>query len=77
VATPACWTYGCLIGTRSAVRLRSDSMDERYGLMLVPSHDSGQSVDDVVAQRQRDGWQLVSTRIDSEGGEVMVFRRPA
>jgi hypothetical protein len=53
------------------------TMDERYGLMLVPSLESGQSVDDAVAQRKRDGWQLVSTRIDKEGAEVMVFRRRA
>jgi len=52
-------------------------MDDRYGLMLVPSLESGQSVDDAVAQRKRDGWQLVSTRIDKEGAEVMVFRRRA
>jgi hypothetical protein len=52
-------------------------VDERYGLTLVPSRENSLSVMDLVAQRQRDGWQLVSSRIDSEGAEVMVFRRPA
>jgi hypothetical protein len=64
-------------GTKSATRLRSRFVPERYGLTLVPSRENGQSVTDLVAQRQRDGWQLVSSRIDSEGAEVMVFRRPA
>jgi hypothetical protein len=58
-------------------RLRSRLVDERYGLTLVPSRENGQSVRDLVAQRQRDGWQLVSSRVDSEGAEVMIFRRPA
>jgi hypothetical protein len=52
-------------------------VDERYGLTLVPSRENSLSVMDLVAQRQRDGWQLVSSRIDSEGAKVMVFRRPA
>jgi hypothetical protein len=60
---------------RAATTVRG--MDERYGLMLVPSLESGKSVDDAVAERKRDGWQLVSTRIDKEGAEVMVFRRRA
>jgi hypothetical protein len=55
--------------------------EEDYGLVLVPKAARGQEAwrpaDDIVAQRQRDGWQLVSSRVDSEGAEVIVFRRPA
>jgi len=46
-------------------------------MVLVPFTDASSSTDDIVAQRQRDGWQLVSTRVDSEGAEIVVFRRPA
>jgi hypothetical protein len=41
------------------------------------SHQYSQSADDIVAQRQRDGWQLVSSRVDQYGAEVIIFRRPA
>jgi len=44
-------------------------------MVLVPSREASRSVEDLVAQRERDGWQLVSTRVDSEGAEVIVFRR--
>jgi hypothetical protein len=54
---------------------------EHYGLVLVPNtvqrNQTGPSGDDIVAQRQREGWQLISTRVDSEGAELIVFRRPA
>jgi hypothetical protein len=50
-------------------------------MVLVPRaarhDDANRSATDIVAQRQRDGWQLVSARVDSEGAEVIVFRRPA
>jgi hypothetical protein len=56
-------------------------MGECYGLVLVPNtalrHEESLSADDIVAGRQLDGWQLVSTRVDSEGADVIVFRRPA
>jgi hypothetical protein len=52
-------------------------MAERYGVVLVPTNDGSRSAGDIVAQRQCDGWQLVSTRVDSEGAEIVVFRRPA
>jgi hypothetical protein len=55
--------------------------EEDYGLVLVPKaarrQEAWRPADDIVAQRQRDGWQLVSSRVDSEGAEVIVFRRPA
>jgi len=57
------------------VRLRSGCVEDRYGMVLVPSREASRSVEDLVAQRERDGWQLVSTRVDSEGAEVVVFRR--
>jgi hypothetical protein len=55
---------------------------DRYGMVLVPHHTPAphpyiQSADDIVAQRQRDGWQLVSSRVDQYGAEVIIFRRPA
>jgi hypothetical protein len=54
---------------------------EHYGLVLVPYTARSNAIipsgDDIVTQRQRDGWQLVSTRVDSEGAELIVFRRPA
>jgi hypothetical protein len=53
---------------------------EHYGLVLVPNpvwgSAEGPSADNIVTQRQLDGWQLVSSRVDSEGAEVIVFRRP-
>ncbi len=52
-------------------------MAERYGVVLVPINEGSRSAGDIVAQRERDGWQLVSTRVDSEGAEIVVFRRPA
>ncbi len=62
-------------------RLRSDPVGERYGMVLVPITsqypEASSSTDDLVARRQRDGWQLVSARVDSEGAEILVFRRPA
>jgi hypothetical protein len=64
------------LGRSTIVRLRSGYVEDRYGMVLVPSHDANGSVDDLVAQRERDGWQLVSTRVDSEGAELIVFRRP-
>ena len=56
-------------------------MGERYGLVLVPNKalrpEETLSTDDIIAQRQQDGWQLVSARVDSDGADVIVFRRPA
>jgi hypothetical protein len=69
------------IGKQIYIRLPSRSVGEHYGMVLLPKaarhDDAARSSTDIVAQRQRDGWQLVSTRVDSEGAEVMVFRRPA
>jgi hypothetical protein len=31
----------------------------------------------MIAQQQRDGWQLISSRVDQYGAEIIVFRRPA
>jgi hypothetical protein len=43
-------------------------VSERYGMVLLPSTshdpDASNSTDELVAQRQRDGWQLVSSRVD-------------
>jgi hypothetical protein len=54
---------------------------ERYGMVLVPITsqypEASSSTDDLVARRQREGWQLISARVDSEGAEILVFRRPA
>jgi hypothetical protein len=56
-------------------------MGERYGMVLVPNqalrHEENLSADDIIAERQLDGWQLVSSRVDSDGADVIVFRRPA
>ena len=52
------------------------SMDERYVLALVPLTNTHQSIDDIVANRQGAGWQLVSRRADKYGAEVIVFSRP-
>jgi hypothetical protein len=56
-------------------------MAEHFGVVLVPNttrpFEAGPSATDIVAQRQRDGWQLVSSRVDQYGAEVMVFRHPA
>jgi len=52
---------------------------ERYGMVLVPDaarHPGAPAASDIVAQRQRDGWQLVSLKVDTEGSEIFVFRRP-
>jgi hypothetical protein len=54
-------------------------MAEHYGMVLVPNttfpFEDGSAASDIVAQRQRDGWQLVSSRVDQYGAEVIVFRR--
>jgi hypothetical protein len=56
-------------------------MAEHYGVVLVPNgtvpFDAGPSADDIIAQRHRDGWQVVSSRVDQYGAEVIVFRRSA
>jgi hypothetical protein len=53
-------------------------MADRYGMVMVPINESnGGSTEDLVAERKLDGWQLVSTRVDREGAEIVVFRRPA
>jgi hypothetical protein len=56
-------------------------MAEHFGVVLVPNttrpFEAGPSATDIVAQRQRDGWQLVSSRVDQYGAEVIVFRRSA
>jgi hypothetical protein len=56
-------------------------MAERYGLVLVPNTtlylEDGPSAHDIIAQQERDGWQLVSSRVDQYGAEIVVFRRPA
>jgi hypothetical protein len=74
---PSLRLVGVPLARNPAARLRSRFVDVRYGLTLVPSHESRQTTKDLVAQRQRDGWQLVSSRVDSEGAEVLVFQRPA
>jgi hypothetical protein len=55
-------------------------MAEHYGVVLVPnatlSFEAGLSAENIVALQQRDGWQLVSSRVDQYGAEVIVFRRP-
>jgi len=46
-------------------------------MVMVPINEaSSGSTDDLVAERERDGWQLVSTRVDREGAEIVVFRHP-
>jgi len=54
---------------------------EHYGVVLVPSRslasEDGPSAHDMIAQQQRDGWQLISSRVDQYGAEIIVFRRPA
>jgi hypothetical protein len=52
-------------------------VSERYGMVLVPITEAIRSADDIVSQRQREGWQLVSSRVDNEGAEIVVFRRQA
>jgi hypothetical protein len=44
-------------------------------VVLVPLTETRLSSDDIVAERQGDGWQLVSKRIDREGAEIIVFSR--
>jgi hypothetical protein len=55
-------------------------MEERYGMVLVPNStlpfEAGPSAHDIIEQQQRDGWQLVSSRVDQYGAEIVVFRRP-
>lgn len=55
-------------------------MAERYGLVHVPNttlpFETGPSAHDIIAQQQRDGWQLVSSRVDQYDAEIMVFHRP-
>jgi hypothetical protein len=51
-------------------------MGERYGVVLIPMTEVNQSSDDIVAERQDDGWELVSKRVDKYGAEVIVFSRP-
>ena len=78
---PVPWETGPPLAGRLPTRLRSGSVGERYGMVLVPITsqypEASSSTDDLVARRQRDGWQLVSARVDSEGAEILVFRRPA
>ena len=46
-------------------------------MVMVPINEaSSGSTDDLVAERERDGWQLVSTRVDQKGAEIVVFRHP-
>jgi hypothetical protein len=43
-------------------------MAEHFGVVLVPNNphpfEAGPSATHIVAQRQRDGWQLVSSGVD-------------
>jgi hypothetical protein len=57
-------------------RLRSRGVAERYGMVLVPPTNADHSADDIVAERESDGWELVSKRVDKYGAEVIVFSRP-
>jgi hypothetical protein len=56
-------------------------MAEHYGVVLVPNaslpFEAGPSAHDIIAQQQREGWQLISSRVDQYGAEIMVFRRTA
>jgi hypothetical protein len=52
-------------------------MGERYGVILVPITEARVSADDIVAEREGNGWRLVSKRMDRYGAEVIVFRQPA
>jgi len=63
-------------GGRLPSRLRSRLVDERYGMVLVPLTEANQSADHIVAERQGDGWKLVSKRMDKYGAAVIVFSRP-
>lgn len=67
---------GRSVSTGPLGRLRSRVMAERYGLVLVSPTNAKQSADDIVAERQGDGWELVSKRVDRYGAEVIVFTRP-
>lgn len=62
-------------GGRLPSRLRSRLVGERYGVVLVPLTNANQSAEDIVAERQGDGWELVSKRVDKYGAEVIVFSR--
>ena len=66
---------------QSVPPLQSRLVGERYGVVLVPNasqdSDASSPTEDLVAERQREGWHLVSSRVDSEGSEIVVFRRPA
>jgi hypothetical protein len=44
-------------------------------MVLVPLTEANQSADRIVAERQGDGWKLVSKRMDKYGAEVIVFSR--
>ncbi len=45
-------------------------------MVLVPPTNADHSADDIVAERESDGWELVSKRVDKYGAEVIVFSRP-
>jgi hypothetical protein len=55
-------------------------MAEHFGVALVPNttlpFEAGPAAHDIIAQHQRDAWQLESSRVDQYGAEVIVFRRP-
>lgn len=52
------------------------SMGERNEMVMVPLIETSRSADDIVAEYRRNGWQLLSKRIESDGVEVGLFRRP-
>ncbi len=65
------------VGVEIVPRLPSQSVGERYGVVLVPITEVRLSADDIVAERENNGWRLVSKRMDRYGAEVIVFRQPA
>jgi hypothetical protein len=65
----------CLSGTQLGPATLG-SPTERCGMMLVPLTEANQSADRIVADRQGDGWKLVSKRMDKYGAEVIGFSRP-
>ena len=64
-------------GTHPTLRLPSQTMAERYRVVLLPLTEASRLAEDIMAERREGGWQLVSKRVDKYGAEVIVFSRPA
>jgi hypothetical protein len=51
-------------------------MVDRHEMVMVPLSEANRTPDDIVADHHRNGWQLVSTRVEPDGLEIALFRRP-